>query len=327
MVIYLLKTFFSWFSSHKRELLRLFWIVLTVLIFFAVIYQFIKGWQTIKNYPWNWNIKSILLTFLFYSIGLLATASVWSAIITKISGKTNYIDNIKLYSLTNIAQRIPTPIPYIGARTEAYMKFGIARNVTLTGLSIEITVTIVSGALLALITFPFGINRNLGVTNLVNLVVLLPLLYFIIRPSVLTKILNKIFQKFNQDQIQIEIHSNDMIRWLVYFIFIWINNGVINLCVIKSIYPIELNDIFFILNSVAISGVISWLGQVFFLIPNIAARQLTLAYLLSFIIPWEVAVIVAVSARLLVLIFELFWVGIISIFSVRIFKKLKTIEE
>jgi hypothetical protein len=318
---------FSWILARKKYLLRFFWIGLSILIFIAIIYQFMKGWQTIKNYPWNWNKQYIYFAFLFYSIGLLGTASVWSSIISKLSGKTKYFDNLKLFCITNLAQRIPTPIPYIGARTEAYAKLGIDRNITLTGLSIEVTITIISGAFLALITIPFGVNRNLNGTTIISLAILIPLLCFIFRPSVLIKILNKIFLSFHQTGKQIEIKTNDMLLWFVYFVPIWINNGIIHYFIIKSIYPVESGNIFLIFNAVAISGVISWLGQFFFLIPNIATKQLSIAYLLSYIIPWEVAIIVAIAARLLVLIFEIFWFAIISLFSVKIYKQLKSSEE
>jgi hypothetical protein len=48
-------------------------------------------------------------------------------------------------------------------------------------------------------------------------------------------------------------------------------------------------------------------GQFFFFLPNPGLRQVALAYLLSYAMPWSVSAAVAVFTRLLVMIFELLW--------------------
>jgi hypothetical protein len=311
----------SWMRGHAKLLKRAVWGLAFLLVVGAISYQIVDSWQEIRTYPWHWNLKYIFWGFGVYSLSLLATAGIWATIIRRLAGLKPVLPNIGLYCLTNLAQRLPTPLPYIGARTEAYAARGVPRTTTLAAMSLEIIVTIVGALVTALITLPFGFPQSLERFNLLIWLLVLPLIIFIVKPNWLFRLINSILQRLRRPSLTVQIGTPEMLVWVVTFILIWMNGGFLYYLLANSIYPIQADEILAMINVFAVSGVIGWLGQLFFFLPSVGLRQVAVAYLLSFFIPWPVAVAVALLARLSVMIFELIWAsGFSLIFSRQLLK-------
>jgi hypothetical protein len=306
----------SWMREHPRLLKRAVWSTAFLLVVGAISYQIVDSWQEIRTYPWHWNLKYIFWGFGVYSLSLLATAGIWTAIIRRLAGLKPVLPNIGLYCLTNLAQRLPTPLPYVGARTEAYAARGVPRTTTLAAMSLEIIVTIVGALVTALITLPFGFPESMERFNLLIWLLVLPLVVFILRPNWLFKVINSILRRLKRPGLAVQVGTPEMLIWVVIFILIWLNGGFLYYLLANSIYPIRVDELLAMINVFAVSGVIGWLGQLFFFLPSVGLRQVAVAYLLSFFIPWPVAVAVALLTRLSVMIFELIWaLGFSLIFS------------
>lgn len=306
-----------WVRKNAKYLRRLFWIIAFTLIFGVMIYQVRNNWQEIRDYPWQWNYWYILMGFVGYTISLLSSSWVWALIITRLSGVKQILTHIRLFCLTNAAMRLPTPIPYIGARSEAYAAQGIPRGTTLTAMSIEVTLTILSAIMVFIITSPFGLMNKIAPINLSFLLLLIPLFLIVFRPRWLFSVIQAIFNRLKRPYQVFVVNTKDMLLWLGIDILIWFNGGVLYYILANSIYPFAYHDLPLMVNVFAISGIVGWLGQIFFFLPNFGLRQIAVAYLLSFYVPWPTAVAIALLNRFVILIFELIWAIFFSIVTGR----------
>jgi hypothetical protein len=315
----LFNRFYAWLKSHFRIINRVIWITGFCLLVVVIGYQVAINWQAISRYSWHWQYQYILFGFVSYSISLFLTAWIWSLIINRFSGNHCTIPNIALYSLTNIAQRLPTPIPYVSARVETYASLGISRAYTLSAMSVEMSITIISALIIGVFTLPFGIkgiysNIHIEIVIIIAIILLLIAMY-ILNINKVIAIINRLLIKYNKSPISGSIDKKELVLWIGLYLLVWLNAGIFNLILANAIYPLPLHLILPMENIIAVSGFVGWIGQLLFFIPNIALPQIVSAYLLSSFVPWPVAITVSIIGRLGSTAFEVIWVGIFGILS------------
>jgi hypothetical protein len=264
-----------------------------------------RNWNEIRNYPWQLNWKDILIGLLVYAVSLFLTATIWGRIIGKLTGFNAIFTHWRLYIVSNLANRLPTPLPWIGARLEAYSNLGIPRTVTLTSMSIDLTSSIMGALIASLATFFYGPQQQIiKVYNPLIFLILVPLIVVALRPKWLFGLMNHILVKMKRPPVTIQVRTLDMAIWIGVYTLIWANGGVLYYILARSIYPVVPGQILIMMNVFAVSGLVGWLGQILFFIPNMAIRQVAVAFMLSFTVPWPVAVAIALYTRILGLVYE-----------------------
>jgi hypothetical protein len=300
---------FNWARLRIKSHMRLIWILGVILLAFVIVYQVAENWSTILTYRWQFQWKDLLLGFLVYTFNLLLTATNWGLIVDKLAGtRKSVFLHWRLYCISNIANRLPTPLPWIGARVEAYSGVDVPRSVTLTAMSIDLIAMMVAATVVALVTLPFGPHEIVSqkMSPLVILILIL-LIAISIKPKWLFKFFNWLLSMLHRTPVTTEVSTTSMLSWIGIYLIVWSTTGVLYYLISNSIYPLQPNQIFLIINICAISGVIGWIGQLFFFLPNLALRQIALASLLSFVVPWPVAVADALFLRIVVLFYEVAW--------------------
>ncbi|MGB9872932.1 MAG: hypothetical protein ACPLYD_14900, partial [Anaerolineae bacterium] len=208
-----------------------------------------------------------------------------------------------------LAQRLPTPLPYISARTEAYAAQGVPRKTTLSAMGVEITVTLFSAAVVSLVTLLFGSFLYAKAIRFILYALLVFLAFPLFFPEKFFSLANLILACLNQSALPATLSRRHTLIWTGIFVVIWLNSGALYYYLISSLSPVPQEHLLFLINISAISGIAGWLGQVFFFVPTPAVRQLTMIYLLSLRFPVPLAVVFALFARVCVMVFELVWVG------------------
>jgi hypothetical protein len=249
-------------------------------------YQVFKSWNDVKSYPWKFDYRFLLFAFAVYSINLLTTARVWASIIMRLAPSQQGLPltHIRLYSITNLVNRLPTPIPYVMARTEAYSARGVGRATTLTAMALEVAVTMISGFLAVLVLLPYGYSVGSKISTLEIVAVsflFLVVAVVILQPKYFLLVLNKIFQRWKAQPVNVDLGAKETLKWTRLLMFIQV---------------------------FALAGLIGWISNFLFFIPNLALRQIAIAFLLSSIVPVPVSVAIVVFNRFAVMLFEIVWV-------------------
>ncbi len=272
-------------------------------------YRLRQDWHQIQTYPWQLQWTGILLAFGVFSVSIVLTFLVWTFIMRRLSTAQSLRTHMQLFFVTNLARRLPTLLPYVGARTEAYAAQGLPRKVTLSAVMLEMATTVVGAALVAVLTLPFGpFSRVWGRFPVLTLPLMILPVLVIIYPSWFFAAVNFVLGHLKRPLLDFEVRRRDMLTWAILFTAVWANGGVLYYFLATSIYPLSSRKLLMMVNAFAISGVASWLGQFLFFLPTLALRQVMLAYLLSLSeIPFSAAIAIALLGRLCVTVFELVW--------------------
>lgn len=274
--------------------------------------QVYRNWDDILSYPWKFDYKMILFAFLAYSLNLMATARVWASIMMRLAPVMggSALTHVRLYAITNLVNRLPTPIPYVVARTEVYNTRGVSRATTLMGMALEIAVTMITGFLVAVVLLPYGYffgGKVSGPEIALMGLVFLGVLVVILQPRFFILVLNKIFLRWKMQPANVDLNIRDTLRWILSFLPIWAMNGVMCYFLANSIYAVEWSQLLMFIQVFALAGVIGWISNFLFFIPNLGLRQLAAAYLLSNFLPVPVSVAIVILNRFAVMLFEGLW--------------------
>lgn len=318
----------KWFTEHLRSssiwqrkktdsarFSRPAWGILVILASAFIVYKTIKEWHQLQNALWRLDPYYLLISFGVYSVSVMLTASCWALIMGHFSGMRTFWKHVSTFCLTNLAQRLPTPLPYISARTEAYNAQGISRKTTLTAMAMEIAVTLFSAAVVALATLVFGAPLYVKAIKYILYVLLLSLVFPAFFPQKSLSLVNLVLVRLNCSPLPTALSRRQTLGWIGIFIIVWLNSGVLYYYLISSISVVPEGLLPFLVNISAVSGIAGWLGQALFFIPTPAVRQLTMVYLLSLRFPMSWAVVFALFFRVSVMVFELIWTGLCLLIS------------
>jgi hypothetical protein len=144
--------------------------------------------------------------------------------------------------------------------------------------------------------------------------ILLFLLGFVsLHPRVLQKILNWTLVQFKREPVSLSISYSDILWILFVCIVSWVIGGVGFYLFVDSVYPVAPQYILFLTGALAISSI---LGLVAIIAPSgLGVREGALVYLLSFIMPVSVAVIISILTRIWMTLIEIGLIGVIYLLS------------
>jgi hypothetical protein len=284
-------------KKSKKLLLSVILVGITVIVLGVNVY---KQRETLLTYNWQFRPLPFVLAFIIFSLTLFMGSIVWGYVLNVISKKLSYQKHIYFYIISNLAKRIPGTLWYVASRAQMYSEEGIALRVT----------TLASGLEMAFITLAGVITVLLFSTEIIVRYHLNPVIFAIILPVGFI-ILQPKFIKWFLKILRIEKINFDyklVIFGLLSYIIIWILGGVLLYEIGSIVYPIPHDQIGYVIGSWTFIGVISIL--LLFSPSNFGITELGLSLLLSSIVPFSIAVVIAVASRILIIIFEFFWAGL-----------------
>jgi hypothetical protein len=269
----------------------------------------IRGWRELLRYRWQFDWLPLGLSGATYSVALALAVLAWVVIMRALHAGSTWRQDAKFFLYSWIARRLPTPAPYFASRVLLYERIGVPKRLTGVGLIWENILLVVSGAMLVLLLLPLTPVLSTRIGPAPMLLAAAGLL-LVVRPIWLTQAANWVLRRMGKAPLTISISPTAALLALVVYTAIWLTGGVILFFLIRSLYPIDWAILPLIVQSWVFSGLVSYL--VFFLPIGFGIRELTLAALLSLVIPLSVAVVIVILARIWVMANELLWALIFS---------------
>lgn len=270
----------------------------------VLVYQVIRDWNSIKDYPWQLNWFMFACTFFLYAVNVALTAYVWKMIMQTLSGVSSYWTHLRFFCLSVPARRLPTPVWFMGVRAASYQPLGVPYSITVSASLIEMIVINIGALLVVLASIAFAAPKF---SILWVLIPLVPAGIVVVKPALVIRGLNFGLRKVHRPTIETEVRRADMLRWLPVTILMFLVGGTMLFVLIRSVYVVPPDVLPEVINSYAASWLVASVAQFLFFLPNAAIRQLTLAYLLTSCLPLPVAIGATLLLRLAVLVFEMFW--------------------
>jgi glycosyltransferase 2 family protein len=257
------------------------------------------GWKSrtiLLPYLINANYFRFIGVFIAYLGSLLAAIIGWSAIMHSFHRGISWWKNTQIYCLTLAARRLPGTFWYVGGRLVIYKQLGVPRKVTAVASSIEFIVSLISGAILGMIIL-LSSGNSLPIQIVIAIVIGSLIGIMILHPSVLRTILNRDGNKLVQT-----IRLQNFLVWFLANIIMWVLGGLMIGQILLAFQPHATINILFIVGAWTLSGTAGLLT--FFLPSSFGVTEVTLAVLLSQIMPLPLAGAIAILTRLVTILFE-----------------------
>jgi len=261
-----------------------------------------RNWQELAQYEWSIDYRYLLASSAIYPISFLLVASVWSLVIGRLGGFSDYVGNLQIYCYSGLAKYIPGTFWYVLGRAYFYEKKGVAKSLTALGSLWELSLAAFSGLLVYLPLTICSRQMYVGPVNYL-LLLLLPLGFVVLYPSGLQVALKHIL-KDRVVNIGL-IRSQDALAWIALYACAWLLGGLAFYLQANMIFPIPLAHLPAVASFLVISGVISHLA--FFIPAGLGIREVSLSVLLSSYVPFGMAIVIALVFRLWMTLSEVFW--------------------
>lgn len=300
LIVYI-KSLFSRILSYLRSINRIVITIIsigvTIIILGFLVY---RQREIILNFDWQFRPLPILLTFLIYSIALFWVSIVWGWIINHLGKKISYQKHIRSYIISNLAKRIPGTIWYIASRFQLYIADGLDVKTTALASGIEMVLITLAGILVALL-FATQTLIEYHISPFI-LVIVFILGLIVIHPKVIQWFLHR-------KNVDVRgLNYKFILQGILAYVLSWIFGGMVLFETGNIIYPFSIENLPYFITIWALVGIISTI--LFFSPSNLGITEIGISLLLSKLVPSSIAVLIAVSTRILLIIFEIIWAGL-----------------
>jgi hypothetical protein len=241
-----------------------------------------------------------ILSFVFFIFAMLLPAVLWGQILNALGIRLTYLKHIRNYCISNVAKRIPGTVWYVASRAQLYKEDGIDLKLTALASGIEMALITLSGTLVSAV-FAFNIILDQRI-NPWSLVAAFLIGCIFIHPRVVQFV-------FRLLKVEATMFSyKDILLWLIWYLVLWVIGGIVLFLIGNAVTPIPIQNLGYVIGSWALVGVLSSL--LFFSPSNLGITEIGLSLLLGQIMPLSVGVVIAIAARILIILFEIIWASI-----------------
>jgi uncharacterized membrane protein YbhN (UPF0104 family) len=287
------------FSAQPKSLSKIIAPVGVALISFGVLGLLIyRPREALAEFDWQFNWGAAAIAFAFYSLDLFLVALIWAWVMDALGAKIGLMKHIRYYCMSLVARRLPGTIWYVVGRVYLYRQEGVASRLTSVASGVELVITNMSAILVVLIfALPAIAQYRLGYLGLAGAFLLGAIL---IHPKVLDWLLRRF-----KVEVTKSFSSLKILQWLSTYMVAWIVGGLILYMIGNVVTTIALNHLPYVIGVWSLVGFVS--SATFFLPSNLGITEVSISLLLSSIMPSPMAVLVAIAARILILIYEIAW--------------------
>lgn len=302
---------FTHFAGLTNKLYQKRWVRLLLFgtiilaVFFSLLFSLYANWQVLVNYKWQINYGALELTFVFYSLNLLAIIYGWHLIMGGLANNWKFSEHFRIYVLTELAKRLPGSLIHVAGRLIMYERMNTRKSLVVLGSGLEAILMVVSAAIVYLLASSFN-REKYGEGWLIGAVILGLIL---MHPTVINLILTKI-KNVNHTQ---PLKYRQILLWLLFYALGWSLGGVTVFWLINTLTPLPFNQLPQVIAAWTLAGSLSSL--IFFSPSGLGIQEITLTVLIGQLIPEPIAIIVAILLRILLTLYQIIWVGLVLLFS------------
>jgi len=285
----------------RRSKLRLFLtflLALTVVITLgAMLYS---SRHLLLSHDWQIRPLPLLSSFVLYSFALALTVTVWGLLMSRLGIERQWQKHVQIYSVTNLAQRLPGLFWHIFGRMALYQQEGVAKGTVAVVSALELVLMLIAGLLVSLFTLPFTASAYLDRPELLLGGLLLGVLF--LHPRVLHFLLSRLEV---DDSSMRAIRYRDTAFLVGLYSIVWLLGGLILFGIVATLYPLPLQTLPNVVGAWTLSGVVASIGT--FTPSGFGLREISLSALLTPLMPVGMGAVVAIAARIFLTLCELFW--------------------
>jgi hypothetical protein len=242
-----------------------------------------------------------------YGIDVGLAVLIWGSIVRRMGGRSRWAEDLRIYCASNLARRLPTPLWFMLGRVYLYEELGVSKAISSLATVVEGVLILFSGLVTLLVLLPFGGSQAfLGryAWAIAGLAVICLLL--VLRPQSLRRAVNWLAQRLGRGPaVADDLDYRHMLFWTALYSIVWMLGGVIFYLLLRTVHVLPVGHLPAIIGIWVSGGVVSHVAV--FLPGGLGLKELTMAALLSALVPMPIAILVSVLARLWFSLNELIW--------------------
>ncbi len=257
------------------------------------------------------NYWYLILSVILFPVGFLPTVTAWHKLLEGLGAKLPYLRNLRIYALSSLPRHIPGMVWYVSSRTLLYQEEGLGAGVVVAATAAELFLMATTGFIMSTMVFLQSMEplRQYQSLRMVIPVAVLLVFAIIVLLPVLKRFPNWMVKRWNYDQFP-AIQRGKLVACLIWLFFAWCGGGFLLYLLVRGFVPVPWSYIPFMIGAWALASAIGLTIGIG--ISGMGLREVTLAALLSFVIPPVTAIVAAIAYRLVFLAGELLWVVIIA---------------
>jgi len=284
--------------------------ILTILF---IGWRFYKDWQIVEDVIQQAQYGFLVLSFVPCQVSLALFTGGWHLLMGKLANAKNIWQNSQFYCLANFAKNLPTPIWYIGGRAHFYGKAGYPRSAAIAGSFIELALHSLTG--FQLLAWLELLSPDFGTSDLLYVLAFVPFIWLFWKPDTLSSVLRWWQRRKGGPTPTAYLSRRDLAQLAAIYLLTWINSIPFFYFIVRGWFVMESLPWLSLWKMWLISSLVGYaaavlLGGFGFL------REVSLSVLLSSMMPLSVAIVIAASSRLILIVSETSW-GVLCIWGSR----------
>jgi len=244
----------------------------------------------------NIRVVPLFLTFPVYSLGVVSSAVIWGQVMISLGIELPLSRHILINIVTNVAKRIPGMIWHVIGRIAWYERYGVRKSVTTFANILEPVLIILSGLIMTTLFLPFlSTHLNQSPFFFVGGIIIG---LCIIHPRLIQAILSKLGQEVPQEKLTYK----RTLGWILSYMIVWLIGGTVLFLVVKIYLDVPLSLWPICIAIWCAAGVAGTLT--IFLPAGFGLSEATISLFLASQIPSSIAVITAITMRILLTLYE-----------------------
>lgn len=279
-------------SGRRGKLLAFFFLAVSLALIGRVIWS---NWPVLADYRWQIRPLWFLYIVLFFTIDLLLASWAWHLLVRRLAHYDNFRQSTKICWSSNLARRMPGPVWYIAGRAVLYEQVGVSKITTSLLSALELAFFLISGVVTTLLTSPFWALPN-SLRSSGNQAALLGVGLILTLALVHPRILEWLWQKLGRQTPASHLRWRDTLVWLALYVIIWAVGALVLFSVVNLFHTTPTSQLLAIIGMWASAGSISLAGALTF--SGMGLREISLTLLLTQLVPAPVALVIAITIRL-----------------------------
>ena len=295
-----------------------FYYLFIFLAFGFLVWKVKSDWFIVTSFTWKFNLLNLTVAIFISFVAYLVNVFSWHLLTRVLCLRISFKNNLKIWSFSNLTRFIPGKIWQYPSRILLLSEKKVDNFVSGTATLIEILLNFSSASIVVCLSFLLWKFPKELTNNYLLLIILIIVPLFIIflfnkkSLNFFSKLLIRITHKKITGFEKIKLSYFKIFPLLIIFSLRFCITSVFLLFLIKSFIPISFINYIFILGVSTFSWLLGYLS--FFSPAGLGVAEISLATLLSSIIPFSIGSIIAVLYRLITLITELILVGFQMVF-------------
>ena len=303
----------QFFKGHKTQTryLRILQWAIVVAIFVFLGKMVWENWNQVKDASFTFELFPLLLSTLIFAFSYFIQIWAWYLITLKLKVALSPSETLKIWFYSQLGKYLPGKIWLFLSRFHFYQSKGQSKKVISVAIYLEVVTMIVATGLIFLAALMlFKEMQSVYSRKTFWWILLAFMLAFVcLHPRILERIINWTLAQFKRDPVSLSISYLDVLFILFVCIISWVIGGIGFYLFVDSVYPVTPPYILFLTGALAIS---STLGLIAIFAPSgLGVREGVLVYLLSYMMPGGVAVIMSILTRIWMTLIEIALIGMI----------------